>query len=142
MKKLFSLAATTFFAATAISLAGPNDKDALIKTEKEVWQTVQDKKSDAFRKYLADDFRGVYSDGIHNLDKEVASIKNADLKSFSLGEIDVVFIDKDAALLTYKATSQGTQDGKDVSGTYNCASVWKKIGKDWRVAYHTDVKAE
>ena len=142
MKKLISLAATTFFAATAILLAAPNDKDALIKTEKEVWQTVQDKKFDAFRKYLADDFRGVYGNGINNAEKEVASVKKMDLKSFSLSEIDVVFLDKGAALLTYKATSQGIEDGKDVSGSYNCASVWKKVGNDWRVSYHTDVKAQ
>ncbi len=141
MKQLLSLAAATFFAATAVSFASP-DKDILTKAEKAVWQTVQEKNWDSFRKYLADDFRGVYSNGINNLDQEIASTKDFDLKSFSLGEIDVVFLDKDAALLTYKVTVQATQEGKDVSGAYNAASVWKKVGNDWRVSYHTDVKAE
>ena len=141
MKKLLSLAATILFAVTAVSFASP-DEDMLTKTEKAVWQIVQDKNWDSFRKYLADDFRGVYSNGINNVDKEIASTKNFDLKSFSLGEIDVVFLDKDAALLIYKVTVQATQEGKDVSGSYNAASVWKKVGNDWRVSYHTDVKAE
>jgi ketosteroid isomerase-like protein len=56
--------------------------------------------------------------------------------------MDVVFIDKDAALVTYQVTVEGTEGGKDISGKMNAASVWKKEGSDWRIAYHTDVKAE
>lgn len=142
MRKMLSFAITAFFAATAISLAAAGDKDAIIKEEKAVWQTVKEKNYDAFRKYLTDDYRGVYKEAITNTEQEVGMVKKADLKSMSFGDMDVVFLDKDAAMVTYKITVQGTQDGKDDSGSYNCASVWKKRGNDWRVVYHTEVKTE
>jgi len=141
MKKVMSFAAMTFFALAAVSLAA-SEKDAMIDKEKAVWQTVQDKKYDAFRKNLADDFRSVYREGINDTDKEVADVKKADLKSFSFSDVTVVFPDKDTALLTYKVTTQGTQDGKDVSGTYNAASVWHKGAGGWLGVFHTEVKAE
>jgi ketosteroid isomerase-like protein len=140
MKKLITLALITMFATSAAVLAA--DKDTLITAEKNAWQNIKDKKWDDFKKIFSSDFKGVYSDGIHSVDKEMAGIKTVDLKSHTLGEIDVVFIDKDAALLTYSVEFQGTEGGKDVSGKMNAASVWKKEGNDWRCVFHTDVKAE
>ena len=78
----------------------------------------------------------------NDTDKEVSDVKKADLKSFSFSDVTVVFPDKDTALLTYKVTTQGTQDGKDTSGTYNAASVWHKSAGGWRGVFHTEVKAE
>jgi ketosteroid isomerase-like protein len=141
MKTVLSFAAITLFAMATVSLAA-SEKEEIIDKEKAVWQTVQDKKFDAFRKYLADDFRSVYREGINNTDKEVADVKKANLKSFSFSDANVVFPDKDTALLTYKVTTQGTQDGKEASGSYNAASVWHKQADGWRGIFHTEVKAE
>ena len=141
MKKLLSLTVTAFFAMAALSLASP-DKDAIIAGEKDAWQNIKDKKFDVFQKMLATDFRGVYASGINKADKELASVRTLDFKSFTLGEMDVVFINKDAAMVTYQVTIQGTEGGKDISGKANAASIWKKDGNDWRIAFHTDVKAE
>jgi hypothetical protein len=91
---------------------------------------------------LSADFRGVYASGITKADEEVADVRTIEFKSYTLGEMDLVFIDKDAALVTYQVTIQGTEGGKDISGKANAASLWKKEGNDWRIAFHTDVKAE
>jgi len=56
--------------------------------------------------------------------------------------MDVVFITKDTAMVTYQVNIQGTEGGKDISGKAYAASIWKKDGNDWRVAFHTDIKAE
>jgi len=125
----------------AVSLAA-SEKDTITQKEKAAWQSFQDKKSDVFRKFLADDYRGVYSDGIKTVDQEVASLSKSDLKSFSLAEMTVVFPDKDTALLTYKVTTEGTQDGKDVSGSYYTSSIWKKRAADWHAIFHTEIEAE
>ena len=140
MKKLIALALITMFAMSAAVFAA--DKDTLITAEKNTWQNIKDKKWDDFKKIFSSDFKGVYSSGMNTVDKEMAEVKALDLKSYSLGDIDVVFIDKDAALLTYSVAVQGTEDGKDVSGKMNAASVWKKEGNDWRCVFHTDIKAE
>ena len=142
MQKLVSLAATVFFGLTALSFSAAGDKDAIIKEEKAIWQTVKDKNYDAFRKYLTNDYRGVYKEGITNAEEDLTNVRKADLKSMSFGDMDVVFLDEDAAMVTYKITVQGTQEGKDDSGSYNCASIWKKSGNEWRVAFHTEIKAE
>ena len=141
MKKIIALALITLFATSAATLASP-DKDTLITAEKNAWQNIKDKKWDDFKKIFSADFRGVYASGINTLDKEMTEVKTLDLKSYSLGDIDVMFIDKDAALLSYPVTFQGSEGGKDVSGKMNAASIWKKEGNDWRCVFHTDMKAE
>src|SRR6266404_6308048 len=115
MQKLLGRAVAIFFTVTAISLAATGDKDTIIKEEKTVWETVKSKSYDAFHKYLTDDYHGVYKEGIMNVEQEVAAIKKADLKSVSFSEMNVVFLDNDAVVVTYKVTVQGTQDGKDNS---------------------------
>jgi len=141
MKMLLSIAAIGLLAVTNVSLAG-GEKEALVDKEKAAWQSFQDKKTDVFRKIFADDYQGVYSDGIKNADGEVAGLGKSDLKSFSLSDVNVAFPGKDTAILTYKVTTQGTMDGKDVSGTYNAASVWHKHADAWHAVLHTEAKAE
>jgi len=140
MKKLLTLTTTALIALAATSFAA-SDKDTVIQAEKNIWQAVKDKKFDEFQKMLSADFRAVYASAINKLAQEVADIKKVDMKSVTLGDMDVVFIDKDAALLTYQVTVQGTEEGKDVSGKYNAASVWKKEGNDWKGVFHSEVKA-
>jgi hypothetical protein len=141
MKKLIALTLIGVFATSAAVFASP-DKDALIAAEKNAWQNIKDKKWDDFKKLFSSDYRGVYADGINKLDKEMSDVKNLDLKSYTLGDIDVVFIDKDAALLTYSVTMEGTQEGKEISGKSNDVTVWKKEGNDWRVVFHSDMSAK
>ena len=140
MKKVFSLTITTIFALAVVSLAA--DKEAILAAEKGAWQSIKDKKFDQFQKMLASDFRGVYASGINKADKEMTEVRTLDLKSFTLGEIDVVFITKDTAMVTYPVNIEGTEGSKDISGKAYAASIWKKEGNDWRVAFHTDVNAE
>ena len=140
MKKLIAFALITLIATSGILFA--SDKDTLTTAEKAAWQNIKDKKWDDFKKMFSADFKGVYSDGIHSLDKELAGVKTLDIKSYTLGDIDVVMVDKDAALLTYSVTFEASEGGKDATGKMNAASLWKKEGSDWRVVFHTDVKAE
>jgi hypothetical protein len=141
MKKLIALALAALFVSSSPVFASP-DKEVLITAEKNAWQMVKDKKWDDFKKIFAADFRGVYADGINKLDKELSGVKELDLKSFTLGDMDFVSIDKDSAMLVYSVTVEGMQDGKDVSTKMNAASVWKKDGNDWRCVFHTDVAAK
>ena len=141
MKRLIALALFSLFATSAGVFASP-DRDALITAEKNAWQNIKDKRWDDFKKIFSADFRGVYGSGINKLDQEMTEVKTVALKSYTLGDIDVVMIDKDAALLTYSVTIEATEAGKDASGKMNAASVWKKEGNDWRCVFHTDTKAE
>jgi hypothetical protein len=141
MKKLIALTLLVSFATSTALFASP-DKDTLIAAEKKAWQDIKDKKFDDFKKVFASDFKGVYADGINNLTKEMDDVKKLDLKSYTLGDIEVTMIDKDAALLTYTVTGEVAQGENSASTKMNAASIWKKEGSDWKIAFHMDVEAK
>ena len=114
---------------------------ALIDRETSVWEVVKNKQFDAFRKYYADGYSGVSSDGVSDLDHEAEAVRKVDLKSYSLTDMKVVFANGDTAVLTYKVNTQGSFSGQDISGTYYASSVWVKSGGKWLAILHTEAKA-
>ena len=141
MKKIYTLVATSFLLIAAVAFASP-DKEAVIAAEKGAWQSIKDKKFDQFQKMLASDFRGVYASGIHTPDQEVTQVRTLEMKSYTLGEMNVALIGKEGAMVTYQVEVQGTEAGRDISGKMNAASIWKKDGNDWRIVFHTDIQVE
>lgn len=141
MKKYITYAMTAFFAMIVVSIAAP-DKAALEAKEKAAWQAFKDKKADDFKKVVDKDIRCVYADGMSNLQKELDDMKKWDMKSFAISNFDSFSDEKDVIVTTYTVKIEGTVDGKDVSGTYNAGSVWKKEGNDWLAIFHTNIKAE
>ena len=132
---------TALFATIAVSIAAP-DKDAMEAKEKAAWQAFKDKKADDFKKLVDKDFLGVYAEGVSNMQKELDDMKKWDMKSFTISDYTAFSDEKDVMVTTYVVKIEGTDDGKDASGTYNSGSVWKKEGKNWLAIFHTNVKQE
>jgi len=158
MKKYFTLAGVALLATVSLRFAQPDmnkaaktkgkamsqslpDK-ALIDRERELWEIVKNKQVDAFRKYFADNFSAVYSDGVKDINQEVEGVRNVDLKDYSLTDTKVVFPNKGTAVLTYKVTVQGSFKGQDISGVYYASSVWINQGGEWLAILHTEAKAQ
>jgi hypothetical protein len=141
MKKYITCAMSLFLATAAISIAADN-KEAIMEKEKAAWQNFKEKKADEFAALLHADFMGVYADGIQTLQKEMESMKKMEMKSFSFSDVNVVFPDADTATVTYKVAIKATVDGKEISGNYNAASVWRMQNGEWRALLHTDMKEE
>jgi hypothetical protein len=141
MKKYISYSLVTFFAIALAAFASP-DKAAIEAKEKEAWQTFKDKNAEGFKKVVDKDFKGVYAEGMSDMDKELSDMKKWDMKSFAISHYTAFSDEKDVMVTTYTVKIEGTFDGKDASGTYNCGSVWKLEGKDWLAIFHTNVKAE
>ena len=140
MKKQITYLITALFAIIAVSNAAPPNKAAIEGKEKTAWQAFKDKNEADFKKVVDKDFRGVYDDGISNLQKELEDMKKWDMKSFEISDFDMFSDEKDVVVATYKVKLEGTYDGKDASGTYNSGSVWKKEGNDWLAIFHTNIK--
>ena len=119
-----------------------SNETAITDLEKSAWEAYKNKQGDAFKKLCSKDYYGEYAEGIKNLDGEVADMAKTDLREYSLADVKVVFPSSDVALITYKTTMQETSEGKDMSGTYNSASVWVKKGGKWLGVFHTEVKAQ
>ena len=141
MKKSLTVAVAVLFAGIAVSFAGP-DKAALEKNENAAWQAYKDKKADDFKKVVDKDFKGVYADGIQNMSDELSGMQKWDMKSFAISDYSVFSDEKDVAVSTYTVKLEGTLEGKDMSGTYNCGSVWKMENGKWLAIFHTNIKQE
>src|SRR2546421_9423113 len=141
MIKLINYSMIALFATIAVSIAAP-DKDALMAKEKAAWQAFKDKKADDFKKVVHADFRGVYAEGISDMQKELDDMKKWDMKSFTISDYNIVSVGADTIMSTYKVVVEGTYDGKDASGTFNAGSAWKMAKGGWQAIFHTNVKEE
>lgn len=158
MKKHFTLAGITLLTMASLcfgqsdlnkaakakgkAMTQSSPDKALIAREIEVWEVVKNKQVDAFRKYYADNYSGVSSDGVKGINQEVEGVRIVDLKSYTLADTKVVFPNKDTAVLTYKVTVQGSYQGQDISGVYYASSVWVNQGGKWLAILHTEAKAQ
>ncbi len=141
MKKYMTYAMAAFFATIAVSIAAP-DKAAMEAKEKAAWQAFKDKKADDFKKLIDKDFRGVYAEGIDNMQKTLDDMQKWDMKSFTISNFDSFSDEPDVIVTTYTVKIEGTYDGKDHSGTFNSGSVWKKEKGTWMAIFHANVKQE
>ena len=141
MRKYMSYAIAAFFSMIAVSIAAP-DKAAMEAKETAAWQAFKDKKADEFKKLIDKDFRGVYAEGISNMQKTLDDMKKWDMKSFAISDFDSFSDEPDVIVTTYTVKIEGTFDGKDHSGTFNCGSVWKTEKGMWMAIFHTNAKQE
>jgi hypothetical protein len=141
MKKYITYTILAFLAAIAVSSAAP-DKAAIEAKEKAAWQAFKDKKADDFKKVVDKDFRGVYAEGNSSMEKELSDMKKWDMKSFTISDYTAFSDEKDVMVTTYTVKIEGTFEGKDASGAYNCGSVWKQENGAWMAIFHTNVKQE
>src|SRR5438270_13722808 len=141
MKKSIAYAVIALIASIGVSIAAP-DKTAIEAKEKEAWQTFKDKNAEGFKKVVDKDVKGVYAEGVSDMDKELSDMKKWDMKSFEISDYTAFSDEKDVMVTTYVVKLEGTFDGKDASGTYNCGSVWKMENGQWMAIFHTNVKQE
>src|SRR4029077_18172196 len=139
MKKCISYSLVAFFAVAIAAFAAP-DKAAIEAKEKAAWQAFKDKKADDFKKVVDKDIRCVYADGVSNFQKELSDMQKWDIKSFTISDFDSFTDEPDVIVTTYIVKIEGTYDGKDMSGTYNAGSVWKKEKAAWMAIFHTNMK--
>jgi hypothetical protein len=128
------------FAAISVSIAATPDKAAMEGKEKAAWQAFKDKNEAEFKKLVDKDVRAVYDSGVMNISNELDAMKKWDMKSFAISDFNMFSDEKDVIVSTYTVKVEGTFDGKDMSGTYNAGSVWKKEGSNWLAIFHTNIK--
>jgi len=100
MKKYIGYAMIALFATIALSIAAPPDKATMEGKEKAAWQAFKDKNEADFKKVVDKDFRGVYDEGISNLQKELDGMKKWDMKLFEISGYDMFSDEKDVVVAT------------------------------------------
>jgi len=138
MKNLlvFALALTVLAApCSAQKKLTDNDlKSRLIANEKRViWDAV-------VKKELAvlEDFLDVSDVGVFTKSDTLKLIPDLDVSSYSLSEFKLIVLNKDAAIVTYKAEQRWTIKGKDEPSNVRASSTWIKRGGKWRIVFHQE----
>jgi hypothetical protein len=139
MKRMITSTMIALLATVAVSTAASTE-DAMMEKEKAAWQAFKDKKPDEFKKLLSPNVMCVYAEGVSDMQGELAAMQKWDMKSFAISDYKVTSDGSDTAVTTYKVKVEGTVDGKDQTGNYNAASVWKKQKGEWRAIFHTNIK--
>jgi hypothetical protein len=141
MRIRHSFLALVVLALSAGSLAGQGLTATITARENAIWQTIKDKHFRSFESMLSPQFRGVYDDGVHTRAAEVAVIRDVNLTSFHLSDVQVRSAGPGVAVMTYHVEERGDYKGQDFSGGYNCSSVWRHEGGRWVGILHSEVKA-
>jgi hypothetical protein len=127
--------------AGPVLLAQKSDlEDTLVNTERQLWNAWKAKDGSTFDRTLDPNAVTVGEKGVMD---RAASIKeitagNCQVQNFTLADTKVTQIDKDTALLTYKAHQDATCDGKKIPPDVYVSTLYKKHGDKWQPVFHQE----
>jgi len=115
--------------------------DSLMALETKAWDAYKNKDGKYFEGFLADTVVSGNGEGSTPKAEVVKMISEHkdEVKSFSLSDPKVTPAGADAAVLTYKATIDGTENGKPIPSPVTVATVFVRSGTDWKATYHNEV---
>ena len=116
--------------------------DTLLALDTKAWEAYKNKDGKYFEGFLAD--MPMISGGGEGTMTKAEVVKmiadnKDDVKSFSLSDPHVTPAGADVAVLTYKATVEGTSNGKPIPSPVTASTVFVRTGADWKAAYHHEV---
>ena len=114
--------------------------DVIRTQEIGVWEALKKKDKAADRTLLADDFVGVYKEGVGNKIEHIAQI-DADyqLSEYTLDHVRVLTVSKDAAMIVYRATCRATGTwANDCAQPMFISSLWLNRGDTWVNVFSQD----
>jgi hypothetical protein len=149
-----TLITTMFLIATATLALGQtksmnsasmntSEKEALIALEKQAWDAWKTRDGKVFQGFLSEEYIGVGDSGVTKKATTVKDIASSDceVRSYSLDSYEVVMLDPNTAILTYKADQDATCKGKAVPAKVWASSVYIKRGGKWLNAFHQETPA-
>ena len=120
------------------SAPGRLPNEALVTLEKSAYAAWKSKDAKFWDAFLSDKFVGWGTSG--KLDKVSAKKEytgaDCEIKSYALSEERVSPRGKQAALITYKATVDGTCGGRKIPANSWAAGVYVRDGGQWKAAFH------
>ena len=116
----------------------------IIATEQKLWNAWKNKDIKPFRANLTTDSVLVSENGIATKASILEQMggSNCDVKSFELNDIKVAFVAGNAAIITYKATEDGTCAGQALPAAVWASSTYVMRGGRWMAASHQETVAK
>ena len=128
-------------ANTAPKAAAPT-AESLMAMDTKAWDAYKNKDGKFFEGFLADNFVGFGDDGKRSTKAEAVKMiseHKCEVKSHTLSEPHMTPAGADVAVLTYKATIDGTCEGQKIPSPLTVASVFARSGDTWKAVYHNEV---
>lgn len=139
--RLLTIVLTIASAPLVSSVAFAAGDDAtIVAAEKQAWESYKGREADAFKALMVQNYASVYPDGIKDMAGELRDMKSMELRSYTITNTKVTYPAPTVAVLTYTCDAQASFNGADISGTYNCGSVYVKENGKWLGAFHAEMK--
>ncbi|MBA3351343.1 MAG: DUF4440 domain-containing protein [Blastocatellia bacterium] len=116
--------------------------DSLMALETKAFDAWKAKDGKFFEGFLTDNFVGFDDKGKRSTRTEAVKMITEDkceVKSYTITEPRVTVASPDVAVLTTKATADGTCEGKKLPSPVTTATVYVRSGDVWKAAYHNEV---
>jgi ketosteroid isomerase-like protein len=118
------------------------EKQTIIDLEKKFWDTMVSKDADAATDMMA-------KTSIVTGPQGVAQISRGDfnkmmeegkwtLESYKFSDVQVIFPNRDTAVIAYRVRQKGTMGGKPYDMEAADASTWTKSGEEWLCVMHSE----
>src|SRR5256885_11861157 len=116
----------------------------LVDMEKSLWEAWKNHDSAPFQKLLSSDSVNVNPMGVSGTEQAVKDAGSSDCKvnSYSVEDPKATWVDKDAVLLTYKATQDAVCGGQKPPDTALASSLRGKKGKERKAAIPQETAAQ
>jgi hypothetical protein len=116
----------------------------IISTEKKLWEAWKAKNLKVFRATLSADSIMISDQGVLGKSESLKGLEGmqCEVKSYELSDIKVTFLNSSAALMSYKATQDGTCGGEALPAAVWASSAYVQRGGKWFAASHQETPAK
>jgi uncharacterized protein (TIGR02246 family) len=118
-------------------------EEAILSMERRAWEAVKARDARAFTDLFAADGLMADSMGFSTRDGFLQTLPDLMIDQYMLNDVKVMMIDKNAALITYKADVKGSFKGKAFpANPMFVSSIWAKRDGKWMAVYHQETIAQ
>ena len=139
MRKVFAVLILVLI-STSAAWSQTKDEASFMAMEKQAWEAFGKGDGKFFETFLGDEAMIGTDAGFSTKAQTVKDIssKPCDLKSFEFSDFKVVMLDKNTALITYKALQDGVCAGQPIPKNVIASSVYVKRKGKWMAMHHQE----
>jgi ketosteroid isomerase-like protein len=116
--------------------------DQLKQLEQDWAKAAMNKDKQLYSRLEAPDYKFVMPDGkVRGRDEDLTALANSSYSQNSVSDLDVR-VYGDTAVVTGLAQIKGTENGKDISGSYRFTDVWVKRDGNWQAVNTTAARLQ
>ena len=107
-------------------------EEKIVALEKDGWEAIKKKNWNALSSLMTDDFIEITDLGIRGKSEALEDLKaSLVISEYTMGNIKVLQLGRDAVLLAYQLAQKGSYKGQDLPSKMNCSATYVRRGGKW-----------